>query len=133
MTAELWREFRDQKKPAAVRQLAKKLATGREGAKKERPEKGQGPQRLKQLEEEVAKLKAALDKRLGELKELQRKLDRSPRSAQDGGAGANCRQRLVRPMCSACFFPWDCFVTYFRLLSSHTVQAFRLGRRPFWE
>ena len=36
----------------------------------------EGRQRLKQLEEEVAKLKAALDKRLGELKELERKLDR---------------------------------------------------------
>jgi hypothetical protein len=75
LAAKLWRKFGHQKNTAAVRQLAEKLA-GSERAKKERPEKREGLQRLKQLEEEVAKLKAALDKRLGELKELQRKLDR---------------------------------------------------------
>ena len=76
VAAKLWQEFRNQKNAGAVGRLAKELAAGREGAKKERPEKGEGLQRLKQLEEEVAKLKAALDKRLGELKELERKLDR---------------------------------------------------------
>ncbi len=75
LAAKLWREFRNQKNAGAVGQLAEKLA-GRAGAKKERPEKGEGLQRLKQLEDEIAKLKAALDKRLGELKELERKLDR---------------------------------------------------------
>ena len=76
LASKLWREFGDQKKSAAVGQLAEKLSAGRQGAKKERAEKGEGLQRLKQLEEEVAKLKAALDKRLGELKELEWKLDR---------------------------------------------------------
>ncbi len=75
LAAKLWREFGHQKNTAAVRQLAEKLA-GSERPKKERPEKGEELQRLKQLEEEVAKLKAALDQRLGELKELERKLDR---------------------------------------------------------
>ena len=74
--AKLWREFRNQKNAGAVGQLAKKFGAFHEGAKKERPKNGEGLQRLKQLKEEVAKLKAALDKRLGELKELERKLDR---------------------------------------------------------
>ena len=68
LAAKLWHEFGDQKNTAAVRQLTEKLARS-EGVKKERPEKGEGLRRLKQLEDEVAKLKAALDKRLGELKE----------------------------------------------------------------
>ena len=52
LAAKLWREFGNQKNAGAVEKLAEKLAR-REGAKKERPEKREGLQRLKQLEDVV--------------------------------------------------------------------------------
>lgn len=75
LAAQLWREFNNEEKAAAVGELAEKLRS-RESSKKQQPAKGAGRERLKQLEEEVVKLKAVLDKRLDELQELKTKLDR---------------------------------------------------------
>ena len=76
LAAELWREFRNQKNAGAVGRLARRLAASRESAKNERPRKRAGRQRLKQLEDEIAELQNALEERLGELRELERELDR---------------------------------------------------------
>ena len=76
LAAELWREFRNQKNAGAVGRLARRLAASRESAKNERPRKRAGRQRLKQLEDEIAELQNALKERLGELRELERELDR---------------------------------------------------------
>ena len=76
LATKLWREFGNQENTAAVRELAGQLAASREGGKKQQPRSKAGLKRLNQLEDEVAELEAALDKRLGQLQELKRKIDR---------------------------------------------------------
>ena len=75
LAAKLWREFGHKEKAAAVGQLAEKLAS-REAPKRNRLEKSEGLRRVEQLEEQVAKLRVALDKTLGQLEALKHKLDR---------------------------------------------------------
>ncbi len=88
LASRLWREFGNQKNTAVVRNLAEQLAAGNSGrdreraakerAAKERAEKQRGAkkeqvQQVNQLKEEIAKLKASLEKRLVDLKEIENK------------------------------------------------------------
>ena len=76
LASKLWREFGDKKKAAVVGQFAERLWANRDQPKKERSTTDKGLGQLKKLEDELAQLKAALEKKQAQLKKLQQGRDR---------------------------------------------------------